>query len=1139
MTAGGFSRAGGGGGDTHTRTRHTVSAAGPAPVPGPGPRPPRPTAPSPPTPPKRTPPPHTHRDTPLPVPLPSPGVPAARCGRGGSSAVFPWAPTPPREPTANPKCGGTAAHCPVPATRVTEETPVRPTRGGTAGGKGEAAAGRTGPGGAAGQERRRDGVVPLLRSAPPSGDTGPRVSWRSGEPRRCADTGDPDTGHTDRGGRGGFAAPCRTPPRPAASTDEHRRGANLRLRGGDAAQPPAAHPRVPAPVPRAGAGGPPPWRAGGGDTSRGRGVEFSLRLRRGAGAVAEPRPRNAVSPRPGEAPPGRLRAGRRGPAAPPAPLRSHRPAEPPAAPRAALPPGSPGGGRGRRGGLRRFLAVPPSPPPHGRIQRAPPSSHFLQLRLHRSSAGRRGRAAAQPGGVPRPAACRRHGRPEPGRAVPGAGRAALAGLAVTIPPFPRHFVTVLAFSQSRDRAGALGTGPRCAGAGGPHGPGPRSPPPPRRRTWERGRSRDPRPPPAPSHRLLPTGIAPLPFAPPRTQQPRVVADWVHAGPSHAGPAPVSGPLSPGERARSAVTSLPSRRAGDAGPVASLRPPHGYRKCPDGREGGDDTVPSGRVRPGAGVARYSVLQPCPVPVAVPAPRGTSPNALAGSPWGPRWAVRGPREVGRPVGADSPVSSAGTGGAGEGGGRDEPRGCAGGRGDGRAGRRMPRRGGPVPSTRAGTVERRRQRPAGGHSGWVRVPRPTAAFPGRGESPVARRGRPERAGGCPVRTGAKRGGAGPLPGLGLRSRAAAEGGEGRGEGGGSCSAAMQRRAESRARRPGGAPPLQQCRCEHRAAPGRTGPGIPCPTGPPPAPTAPSFGSLPLSRPRFVFLPLLPGRRDVSSRCPRDLPLAHYLPRRGGPHPSPGAGGPAATPAATLVLSTPRLLAAAPPDAGTAAKPPVLHRFGAGPRAPPCSAPASPGGNCPLPTLPPGRPPGPPTLAVVRVGALPRPRSRLPVVPLQTALRVPRGTPGGGGGSHLRSPSPRLASDTWTRTAGTRNTAAACGSTREGGPPRRSPLPRTLLGSGCPAGRYPEVSVCGGVRARLPVKRSISLLSYRRLLDAKAGSPVPHTEAVPPAGSAFDFPCEPGEPSSVTVLSLSPDPPWERLEPVPGGPAGPRARL
>lgn len=61
----------------------------------------------------------------------------------------------------------------------------------------------------------------------------------------------------------------------------------------------------------------------------------------------------------------------------------------------------------------------------------------------------------------------------------------------------------------------------------------------------------------------------------------------------------------------------------------------------------------------------------------------------------------------------------------------------------------------------------------------------------------------------------------------------------------------------------------------------------------------------------------------------------------------------------------------------------------------------------------------------------------------------------------------------------------------------------------------------SRLLSNISVSLLSCRRLLDAKAGSPVPHTEAVPPAGSAFNFPCEPGEPSSVTVLSPSPAPP------------------
>lgn len=46
-----------------------------------------------------------------------------------------------------------------------------------------------------------------------------------------------------------------------------------------------------------------------------------------------------------------------------------------------------------------------------------------------------------------------------------------------------------------------------------------------------------------------------------------------------------------------------------------------------------------------------------------------------------------------------------------------------------------------------------------------------------------------------------------------------------------------------------------------GRTGPGIPCPVGPHPAPGAPGCRSPPLPQPRFVFLPPLPGPRDVSS--------------------------------------------------------------------------------------------------------------------------------------------------------------------------------------------------------------------------------------------------------------------------------------
>lgn len=66
--------------------------------------------------------------------------------------------------------------------------------------------------------------------------------------------------------------------------------------------------------------------------------------------------------------------------------------------------------------------------------------------------------------------------------------------------------------------------------------------------------------------------------------------------------------------------------------------------------------------------------------------------------------------------------------------------------------------------------------------------------------------------------------------------------------------------------------------------------------------------------------------------------------------------------------------------------------------------------------------------------------------------------------------------------------------------------------------------------------------MLHARAGSPVPHTEAVPPACSAFHFPCKHEESSPLAVLSLSlspalPPAPCDsasrraRLEPVPGG--------
>ncbi|XP_049669340.1 collagen alpha-1(I) chain-like [Accipiter gentilis] len=420
--------------------------------------------------------------------------------------------------------------------------------------------------------------------------------------------------------------------------------------------------------------------------------------------------------------------------------------------------------------LRSPRSLPPSPSSSCRATPPPRSGCPALLSLLRGSGwSRRDSARSAAGHAPR--SLRAGGSP-PGQPALGGGEGAV--LKDSSGPADRSGRAPSA-ALRRDRAGALGTGPRCAGAGGPHGPGPRSPPPPRRRTWERGRSRDPRPPPAPSHRHRPA-----PLRAPRTQQPRVVAGWVHAGPSHAGPAPVSGPLSPGERARSAVASLPSRRAGDAGPVASLRPPHGYRKRPDGREGEHTPCRREWSAPGPGSPGTASFSPARSRWRCRAPRGTSPNALAGSPRGRRRAVRGPRQVGRPVGADSPVSPAGRAARGR-----EAAGTSRGAvpvaaGTGGRDGGCPDGAGRSPSTRAGTDERRRQRPTGGHSGW------------------------------------------------------------------------------------------------------------------------------------------------------------------------------------------------------------------------------------------------------------------------------------------------LASDIGTRTAGTRHTAAACGSTREGGPPRRSPLPRTLLGSGCPAGRYPEVSVCGGVRARLPVKRS-----------------------------------------------------------------------
>lgn len=336
----------------------------------------------------------------------------------------------------------------------------------------------------------------------------------------------------------------------------------------------------------------------------------------------------------------------------------------------------------------RAAAFSPSPPPPGRIQRAPPSSHFLQLRLHRSPAERRGRAAAHPGGCPRLAAGSGTGAPSSAGCCRSRAGCA-AGLAVTIPPFPRHFVTVLAFSQSRHREGALGTGPRCAGAGAAPSPvpAPTSPRPPIRAAT----SRDARRLRVPSHRD-PRSLR-------RSVHTAVAGRGCrnHARHGHARPAPAPGPLSPGE-APGAGPSLPSRCPGISEQLASLRPPHEQRSDPTTLR----TVPSGnsrRGRPGIGAQHPSALS-------LSGPTGPCSRPRSGSPLGWRRTALGSHEAGRPAGFRSHWP--------RGGARPDRdfwcRDAAPGFGTGRSARAAPTgRSGPgraAPCPRAGVTERRLQ-------------------------------------------------------------------------------------------------------------------------------------------------------------------------------------------------------------------------------------------------------------------------------------------------------------------------------------------------------------------------------------------------------------------------------------------------
>ncbi|XP_059341616.1 collagen alpha-1(I) chain-like [Ammospiza nelsoni] len=146
--------------------------------------------------------------------------------------------------------------------------------------------------------------------------------------------------------------------------------------------------------------------------------------------------------------------------APRALLRSRRPAEPPAVPRAACP-GLPGGGRR----LRRFLAVPPTMAGFSGLRRA---AIFCSCFSSRAQPGG-GTGRRRSPGDPRPAALRRDGRPEAGRAGPGVAglrRRARRDNPTLSPPFCYRAGVFPKQTQS----GSLGNGPPLCRGGRPPPP---------------------------------------------------------------------------------------------------------------------------------------------------------------------------------------------------------------------------------------------------------------------------------------------------------------------------------------------------------------------------------------------------------------------------------------------------------------------------------------------------------------------------------------------------------------------------------------------------------------------------------------------------------------------------------------------
>lgn len=419
-------------------------------------------------------------------------------------------------------------------------------------------------------------------------------------------------------------------------------------------------------APRADDGERPRGRAGGGRSARGRGTDFSLRRRR---SLAAPRPRcrpgfyfiyfifflsNGAGERPppgsgrerrafgppvcDSCPPPRPARARRAPAPPQvrpgreAPYGLRAPLRPPRGlPTAPSPPTAGTGGRGRRGGpCRRFLAVPPTPPP-----RQDSAGSAEQPFSAAAAAPEPSRAARASGGtsrgVPAPRCRFRNGRPELRRVPPGPG-GLRRGAGRDNPTLSPPFCYRAGVFPKQTQSGSLGNGPPLCRGGrcpqpGPGPPSPRGPAPVRTRPGTPGGSE-----------LLPTGI-PAPLGALCAQRSRVAA----VGPTRDTVAPGRHRLlSRCPQARNPERGRPSPPGAPGSRSCSLLSAHATssevtrRRCGPSRR-----ATAGGAAPGSG---HSARRLCPVPARPP----LAPDPAPGSPLGWRRAALGPREAGRPEG-----------------------------------------------------------------------------------------------------------------------------------------------------------------------------------------------------------------------------------------------------------------------------------------------------------------------------------------------------------------------------------------------------------------------------------------------------------------------------------------------------------